>query len=64
MTTMTLDGKVYNIDDLSENAKVQLNNLEFVNQQILQRNNELQVAETAKMGYTRALKRELEKVSV
>ena len=61
---MTLDGKVYNIDDLSENAKVQLNNLEFVNQQILQRNNELQVAETAKMGYTRALKRELEKVSV
>jgi len=29
---------------------------------LLQKNNELQVAETAKIGYSRALKRELDKI--
>ena len=39
-----------------------LKNLQFVDEQILQRNNELQIAQTARMGYSRALKRELEKI--
>ena len=62
MEKFTIDGIEYDLSDASENAQAQLANLQFVNEQILQRNNELQIAETAKIGYTRALKRELEKI--
>ena len=62
MEKFTIDGIEYDLSDASENAQAQLANLKFVNEQILQRNNELQIAETAKIGYTRALKRELEKI--
>ena len=61
MDNLVIDGIEYALNDLSDNAKAQLTNLQFVNEQILQRNNELQIAQTAKIGYTRALKRELEK---
>lgn len=59
MKSITIDGIVYDLQDASETAKAQLNNINFVNEQILQRNNELQIALTAKIGYTRALNREL-----
>ena len=49
------------LDDLSENAKAQLLNIQFVDAQIQQLNNEWAVADTARIGYTRALKSELEK---
>lgn len=62
MEKFTIDGIEYDLSDASENAQAQLANLQFVNEQILQRNNELQIAETAKIGYTRALKRELEQM--
>ena len=61
MDKITIDGKEYDLSDASAEVRAQLNNLQFVNEQILQRNNELQIAETAKIGYSRALKRELEK---
>ena len=61
MNKITIDGKEYDLSDASAEVRAQLNNLQFVNEQILQRNNELQIAETAKIGYSRALKRELEK---
>ena len=63
MTKLNIDGQEYDISNASEEAKVQLFNLKFVNEQILQRNNELQIAQTAKIGYSRALKRELDKIS-
>ena len=63
MAKITLDGQEYDISNASDEVKVQLNNLNFVNEQILQRNNELQIAQTAKIGYSRALKRELDKIS-
>ena len=63
MDKITIDGKEYDLSDASTEVKAQLNNLQFVNEQILQRNNELQIAETAKIGYSRALKRELEKIN-
>lgn len=63
MDKITIDGKEYDLSDASTEVQAQLNNLQFVNEQILQRNNELQIAETAKIGYSRALKRELEKIN-
>ena len=63
MGKINIDDKEYDLANASEAALAQLNSLKFVNEQILQRNNELQVAETAKIGYSRALKRELEKIS-
>ena len=58
---VSIDGTEYIIDDLSDNAKTQLMNIQFVDAQIQQLNNEWAVADTARIGYTRALKSELEK---
>lgn len=63
MDKITIDGKEYDLSDASTEVRAQMNNIQFVNEQILQRNNELQIAETAKIGYSRALKRELEKIN-
>ena len=62
MEKITIDNIEYDLTNASDEAKAQIANLQFVNEQILQRNNELQIAETAKIGYSRALKRELEKI--
>ena len=62
MDKITIDGKEYDASDLGSKALEQLQNIRFVDQLILQKNNELQVAQTAQIGYSRALKRELEKI--
>ncbi len=62
MEKITIDNIEYDLANASDEAKAQIANLQFVNEQLLQRNNELQIAETAKIGYSRALKRELEKI--
>ena len=59
---ITIDNMEYDLANASDEAKAQIANLQFVNEQLLQRNNELQIAETAKIGYSRALNRELEKI--
>ena len=59
---ITIDEVEYNLSDLSDNAKAQLANLQFVDAQIQQLNNEWAVADTARMGYTNALKAELAKI--
>jgi len=61
MNKIVIDEKEYNADNLSDVAKDQLKNLQFVDQLILQKTNEMQIGETAKLGYQRALKIELEK---
>ena len=61
MSKITIDGEEFDLSNASLDAQTQLKNLQFVDEQILQRNNELQIAQTAKIGYSRALKRELEK---
>ena len=58
---VSIDGTEYVLDDLSDNAKAQLLNIQFVDAQIQQLNNEWAVADTARIGYTRALKSELGK---
>ena len=59
---ITIDDVEYNLDDLSDDAKAQLSNIQFVDAQLQQLNNELAVSDTARIGYTNALKAELEKI--
>ena len=59
---ITIDDKEYIMDDLSENAKAQILNIQFVDSQLQQLNNEWAVADTARIGYTNALKAELNKI--
>ena len=60
---ITIDGTEYSLDNLSDAAKAQLANIQFVDAQIQQLNNEWAVADTARIGYTRALKTEVAKSS-
>ena len=60
---ITIDGKEISLSDLSDNAKAQVINLQFVDAQIQQLNNEWAVADTARIGYTNALKSELDKIT-
>ena len=59
---ITVDDVEYNLSDLSDNARAQLVNIQFVDAQIQQLNNEWAVADTARIGYTAALKSELAKI--
>ena len=56
---ITIDGKEFNATSLNEQAKIQLDNLQFVNEQILQKNNELQIADSARIMYISVLNEEL-----
>ena len=60
---ITIDDTEYSLDSLSDNAKSQLANIQFVDQQIQQLNNEWAVADTARIGYQQALKREIKSLS-
>lgn len=61
--SITVDGVDYALDSLSDNAKAQLANIQFVDAQIQQLNNEWAVSDTARIGYTNALKNELAKMA-
>jgi len=56
---LTIDGKEFDISNMSENAKAQLNSIRFVDEQLQQLSNEWAVSDTARIGYTNALKHEL-----
>jgi len=60
---ITVDDVEYKLNDLSQDAKLQLSNIQFVDAQINQLNNEWAVADTARIGYTNALKADLAKGS-
>ena len=60
---ISIDGVDYNLDELSKNAKDHIASIQFVDSQIQHINNEWAVADTAKIGYTNALKVELEKLA-
>ena len=61
---ITIDDVEYNLDDVSERAKEQLLSIQFVDAQLQQLNNEWAVSDTARIGYTNALKSELAKLEV
>ena len=58
---ITIDDVEYSLSDLSDNAKAQLANIQFVDAQLQQLNNEWAVSDTARIGYTNALKAERRK---
>lgn len=58
---ITIDGTEYALDNLSDNAKAQLSSIQFADTQIQQLKSELAIADTARIGYTRAFKKELSK---
>lgn len=58
---LNIDGVEYNLDELTQAAREQVANIQFVDAQIQQLNNEWAVADTARIGYTRALKSDLAK---
>lgn len=58
---VNVDGTEYLLDDLSEIARVQVNNIQFVDAQLQHLQSELAVSDTARIGYTNALKLEIAK---
>ena len=56
---ITIDGTEYRVSELSERAKQHIASIQFVDAQMTQINNELAVADTARIGYTAALKAEM-----
>ena len=57
--TITIDGKEYNPDDLSDSAKAQLASLNMTEQKIAQLQNDIAIAQTARNAYAQALSAEL-----
>jgi hypothetical protein len=49
------------MNKLSDNAKSHVQNIQFVDSRLQQLHNELAISDTARIGYTRALKNELQK---
>jgi len=60
--SIAMDDKEYKVEDMTDNAKAQLLNIQFVDGQIQQLKNEWAVSDTARLGYTAALKGELVKI--
>ena len=60
---INIEGVEYELDKLSQGAKNQIANLQFVDAQLQQLNNELAVSDTARIAYTNALKNDLNKSS-
>ena len=58
---ITIGDTEYDASNLSDDAKKQIQNLQFVDAQIRQLKNEWAIADTARIGYTRALNTELAK---
>ena len=59
MTTVTIDGKEYELEDLSDNARSQVKSLHLVDQKIGQLQTDIAIVETARNAYAAALRAEL-----
>ena len=59
MATITVDGTEYDLDELNDNAKMQLANLQFVQAEIKRLEANMAVFKTAASSYSNALKSEL-----
>ena len=60
MAKIKIDDVEYDTDDMSDNAKAQVASLQFNEAHMNRLRNELAIADTAKIAYVNALKRELE----
>jgi len=61
MATITIDGKEYDAEALSDEAKAQLVSLQFCDMQLQRLQAEAAAMQTARMQYARALQEELQK---
>ena len=55
MTTITIDNQEYDLDQLSENAKLQLQSIHFVDSELQRLNAQAAVLRTARVAYSNAL---------
>ena len=62
MPSITIDGKTYDSDSLSDKAKEQIMSLQFVNAEIKRLESQLAVCKTASAAYSLALKNEIAKM--
>lgn len=60
--TIDIDGKSYEIDKLSDEAKSQLGNIRAVDAEIQRLDRQKAIAQTARNAYARALQEELVKL--
>ena len=60
MATVNIDGKEYETDSLSQEAKEQIGSLQFVQAEIQKTKAQLAVYQTAASAYSKALKDALE----
>ena len=56
MTTVTINGVNYNIDDLSEDAQAQFASLQYVDQELARLQAQTAALQTARIAYANALK--------
>ncbi len=56
MATIKIDGQDYNTDEMSDEAKAQLNNLHFVDTELARLQAQAAVYQTARASYANALK--------
>ncbi len=61
MPTITIDGKEYDTESMSEEALAQVRSLQYVNNQLVELQMRSAAFQTARNGYTVALKDILEK---
>ena len=62
MPTITINGKEYNVEDLTDNAKQQVANLQFTNNEIKKLEGQIGIFKTASSVYSAALNEEIEKI--
>ena len=60
MATITIDGKEYNVDNISEKGKEQLASIKFVQNEIQTLESRVAICKTAIAAYTKALQNELD----
>ena len=62
MASLTFNGKEYDTETLSEEAKKQLVSLQFTNSEIKRLEAQVAVCKTASAAYTKALQEQLEDI--
>ncbi|PJC13051.1 MAG: hypothetical protein CO065_17100 [Comamonadaceae bacterium CG_4_9_14_0_8_um_filter_57_21] len=55
MSTITIDNQAYDLDTLSDEAKAQLQSLQFVDAELARLQAQTAVLQTARMAYSKAL---------
>ena len=60
MATITIDGKEYDVETLSDETKAQLGSLQYVDSELARLQAQAAALQTARIAYGRALKQTLE----